>query len=195
MTLNDAARKARLRDYLDQSRTAALWKTENLSESGLRLPLVPSGSSILGIINHLAFTEFGYFSYCLKRPVTNQRALDLFKLDDPLGDFVVEKEVSSAEVREFYQQAISASNAGIDELELTAPAFVPWWGEHAATTLEHLLIHMCSETARHAGHLDLLRELLDGSIGFTRGNTNLPDLSPTEWKEHYERLKGIAEAL
>ncbi|MCW4466475.1 DinB family protein [Glutamicibacter sp. MNS18] len=195
MSNDEASRKARLRRYLDSARDAVLWKAEGLGEAQLRRPLVPSGTSILGVINHLAFTEFGYFSYCMSRPVDNDRAARLFASEDPMADFVVEAGFSGAEVLRFYREAITASDAAFDELPLDAPAHVEWWGENGHTTLEHLMLHMCTETARHAGHLDLLRELLDGRTGMYRQNDNLPDYSPEQWQEHYDRVKDIADSV
>lgn len=195
MSNDQAPRKARLRRYLDSARDAVLWKAEGLTESQLRRPVVSSGTNILGVINHLAFTEFGYFSYCLNRPVNNERVLMMFKSEDPMIDFVVEPEVTSTQIISLYRQAIEASNAAFNQLPLDAAANVPWWGANAETTLEHLMLHMCTETARHAGHLDLVREILDGSRGTSRDNDNLPEYSPEQWTKHYERLKNIADSM
>ncbi|TLK54308.1 DinB family protein [Glutamicibacter sp. V16R2B1] len=189
------ARKQRLRRYLDHARQAALWKAENLDEAQLRRPMVPSGTNVLGVINHLAVMEFGYFSYCLKRPVDSPRAVQAFTSEDPMADFVVEADTGAADVLQFYRQAIDAASTAFEELELDAPASVPWWGEDSETTLEHLMLHMVEETSRHAGHLDLVRELIDGQTGLSAQNGNLPEFSDEQWKEHYARLKKIADSV
>lgn len=195
MADDEKTRKDRLRSYLDSARQAVLWKADGLDEAKLRRPMVPSGTSLLGVINHLAFVEFGYFSYCLNRPVDNARAVALFKADDDMAEFIVESETSADEVLGFYREAIAASDAAFDELPLDAPAEVPWWGENRRTDLERLMLHMVFETSRHAGHLDLVRELIDGKIGLRQGNENLPDYSSEQWKAHYERLRKIADSV
>lgn len=71
-------------------------------------------------------------------------------------------------------------------------AEVPWWRE-SDTDLHTLLVHMAVETARHAGHLDILREQLDGASGLRDGVTNLPDVDAAWWAGYVERLRAIAE--
>jgi Protein of unknown function (DUF664) len=55
-------------------------------------------------------------------------------------------------------------------------------------------VHMAVETARHAGHLDILREQLDGARGLRDGLSNLPDVDAAWWDAYVARLRGIAEA-
>lgn len=195
MSNDEHSRKQRLRRYLDSSREAILWKAAGLTEQQARQPMTPTGTTVLGIVNHLAFTEFGYFSYCLQRPVHNERAVELFRADDPLADFIVEADVPAGDVLQFYRDAIAASDSAFDQLSLDAPASVPWWGADSETSLEHLMVHMCTETARHAGHLDLLREMIDGIAGLSADNDNLPELDAEAWRQHYERLQRIADSM
>lgn len=60
----------------------------------------------------------------------------------------------------------------ISELPLEAVGRVPWWGDSTVTLLQ-VLVHVTSETQRHAGHADIVRELIDGSAGLLRGHDNL----------------------
>ena len=69
---------------------------------------------------------------------------------------------------------------------------MPWWGT-SETDLHTLLVHMAVETARHAGHLDILREQVDGRSGLREYGTNLPDVDTAWWEAYVERLRGIAE--
>jgi len=69
---------------------------------------------------------------------------------------------------------------------------VPWWRE-PDTTLHHLLVHMTAETARHAGHLDILREQVDGQAGWSPEHPNLPEGGADHWAAYVARLREIAE--
>jgi hypothetical protein len=59
----------------------------------------------------------------------------------------------------------------IAALPLNAPGRVQWWGENGAVTSHHVLVNMTSETQRHAGHADIVRELIDGATGCSRATT------------------------
>ena len=85
-----------------------------------------------------------------------------FSDDDPDADLRVRPDETSDQVLAFYSRARSASDRVIDELDLEATG-TAWFGE--AVSLRWVLIHMLEETARHAGHVDILRELIDGKVG------------------------------
>lgn len=72
-------------------------------------------------------------------------------------------------------------------------AHVPWW-DPQDTTLHRLLVHMVAETARHAGHMDILRETLDGQRGLLMAIPNLPDVDEAWWREYFARLRNVAES-
>ena len=59
-------------------------------------------------------------------------------------------------------------------------------------TLHRVAVHLLVDIARHAGHADILREVIDGSIGYLPGNTNLPDRDEAGWAEHYNRVEAAA---
>ena len=83
----------------------------------------------------------------------------------------------------------------IDALELDAIGHVPWWGDGGAdVTLHRILVHLVAEVARHAGHMDLLREQVDGAAGLRVSGANLPDHDAAAWAAYVERLRAIAEA-
>jgi vacuolar-type H+-ATPase catalytic subunit A/Vma1 len=67
---------------------------------------------------------------------------------------------------------------------------VPWWPpERRSVTLQQILVHMCVETARHAGHADILRELIDGSVGNGPADPNIPGRTAEEWAAFRERIE------
>lgn len=82
--------------------------------------------------------------------------------------------------------------SGTNLLGLDAPASVSWWPEERRqTTLGHLLARMVDETARHAGHADIFRELIDG-----RGGRDHDDAGDEGWWEkHLARVQRDADAF
>ncbi|MCR6491513.1 DinB family protein [Cellulomonas sp. P24] len=150
--------KESLRTSLDRHRDVVLWKIEDLDDEALRRPMTPSGTSLLGLVKHLAAVEYGWFCETFDRPTEPLP----FDPDDPEADLRVRPDETTADVVAFYQRARAAADAAIDELEIDDLG-TAWFGE--TVSLRWVLIHMIEEVARHAGHLDILRELIDGSTG------------------------------
>jgi uncharacterized damage-inducible protein DinB len=150
--------KESLRVALDRHRDAILWKLEGLDDEALRRPMVPSGTSLLGLVKHLAAVEYWWFCDTFDRPTEPLP----FDDDDPDADLRVEPGETTADVLAFYDRARAAADRAIAEtgLEETGTS------ESGNTvTMRWVLIHMVEETARHAGHVDILRELIDGMTG------------------------------
>jgi hypothetical protein len=92
--------------------------------------------------------------------------------DDPEADLRMEMGESTVDVLAFYGRARAAANAVIDELDMDATG-TSWHGD--TVTMRWVMIHMLEEVARHAGHLDILRGLIDGATGdhlYTRGTAS-----------------------
>jgi hypothetical protein len=177
--------------YLQTQRAAVLWKAEGLSERDQRMPMTPTGTNVLGLVKHLAGCEAEYFGGCLGRPWPVPLA---FWADDaePNADMWATEDESPAEILDLYRRVTAFADETIEPLTLDAPASVPWW-RTPETDLHALLVHMAVETARHAGHLDILREQLDGARGLREGGTNLPDVDAQWWATYVATLRGIAE--
>ncbi|RRO15505.1 DinB family protein [Saccharopolyspora rhizosphaerae] len=182
--------KAVLQLYLDQGRDAVLWKVEGLSEYDLRRPMTPTGTNLLGLVKHLATVELGYFGDVFGRPSgipmpwTGPGAeldADMWARPDESRDWVLD----------LYRRARGHADETIDALELDSRGAVPWWptGE---VTLHRILVHVIQETGRHAGHVDILRELIDGSVGRGPDNDNMASHDESWWREHRERLERVA---
>lgn len=187
--------KDQLLSYLNASREAVLWKAETLSDYDLTRPLVPSGTNVLGVIQHLACVELGYFVECFGQPVTQPLFAQINNNDDMDADMWVPAHTSTGDVLDFYQSAIASANATILALDIDAPASVPWWAdEKRNTTLGRLLIHMNVETARHAGQIDIIRELIDGSIGDRKISPNLPPHDSQGWVTLLQKIQNAAES-
>lgn len=153
-----ADEKTSLYVALDRHRDAVVWKTEGLDDEQLRRPMTPSGTTVLGLVKHLAAVEYWWFCTTFGRD-TEPLPLDD---DDPDADLRILPSDTTADVLAFYGRARQGADAVIEELEVESLGRA-WYGEDV--TLRWVLIHMIEETARHAGHLDVLRELLDGATG------------------------------
>jgi uncharacterized damage-inducible protein DinB len=150
--------KESLKVALDRHRDAILWKLEGVGDDDLRRPLVPSGTSLLGLVKHLAAVEYGWFCDTFGRPTEPLP----FDDDDPDADLRIEPDETTADILAFYDRARATADRIIDEIGLEETGMA-WFGE--PVTMRWVLIHMVEETARHAGHVDILRELIDGMTG------------------------------
>jgi uncharacterized damage-inducible protein DinB len=149
---------------LERHRDAVLWKLEGLDDAALRRPMTPSGTSLLGMVKHLASVEYGWFCETFGREA---EALP-FDESDPDADLRPEPDETVEDILAFYGRARTAANSVIDELDVEATG-TAWFGD--TVTMRWVLIHMVEETARHAGHADILRELIDGLTGDHRPDT------------------------
>ncbi len=190
MTASD--QKADLHRYLKNARAAMVWKLEGLSEYDVRRPLTPTGTNLLGLVKHLALVEIGYFADTFGRPFPDPPAWADFDESEPNADMWATPDQSREEIVGLYRRAWEHSDATITELPLDAPGRVPWWGEDGEVTLHLILIHEIAETARHAGHADIVRELIDGAVGLRDGNDNLPDVDKAEWESYHATVEAAA---
>jgi len=182
--------KSELHHYLRQGREALLWKLDGLPEYDARRPLTPTGTNLLGLVKHLAGTEAGYFGEVFDRPFPTP--LPWMEPDaEPNADMWARPEESRAEIVGLYERVAAHSDATITELALDAPGRVPWWTT-GDVTLHRILVHMVAETHRHAGHADIVRELVDGAAGHRDAVSNLPDGDPAWWEAYRERVERAA---
>ena len=183
--------KADLRRYLQDSRDALLWKLDGLSEYDVRRPLVPTGTNLLGLVKHVTGVEMGYFGDTFGRPCPDQLPFDE---SDPNSDMFAFPSESREFLTGLYRRAWAHSDATIEALPLDAVGRVPWWpAEHSKVTLHHVLVRVATETARHAGHADIVRELIDGTAGLTADRPNLPTSDRAEWQAHRDRVERAAQ--
>jgi hypothetical protein len=184
--------KEALQRYLQQGRDAIIWKLDGLPEYGIRRPMTPTGTNLLGLVKHLASIEFGYFGDCFDRP--SHEPLPWFEDDaESNADMWATAEESREEIVGLYHRAWAHADATIEALPLDATGHVPWWPDDRATvTLHQLLVHMIAETHRHAGQADIVRELLDGAVGHRPDSGNLPAEDAAWWEDYHARLEQAA---
>ncbi|WP_369233544.1 DinB family protein [Streptomyces sp. R21] len=149
--------KESLHASLDRHRNAVLWKLEGLDDEQVRRVMTPSGTNLLGLVKHLASVEYGWFCSTFGREV------------EPLWfDPTTEEDMSAGQgettqqIIDFYGRARTAADRTIAELSLDDLG-TSWNG--TTVSLRWVLIRMVEETARHAGHMDIVRELIDGGSG------------------------------
>ena len=100
---------------------------------------------------------------------------------------------SREDIVDLYRRVWDHSDATIDMHALDAIGHVAWWPpEREEVTLHQILIHMIAETNRHAGHADIVRELIDGAVGHRRDNDNMPDLDQAAWSSYRDQLEQVA---
>jgi uncharacterized damage-inducible protein DinB len=150
--------KESLHVSLNRHRDAVLWKLDGLDDEQLRRQVVPSGTTLLGLVKHLAAAEYRWFCQTFGREVEPLPFSD----EDPEADLRVAPHETTADILSFYARARAAADAVIDELDVEDLG-TAWFGD--PVTLRWVLIHMVEETARHAGHMDIVRELIDGTTG------------------------------
>lgn len=185
------AQKAILQQYLTKHRAALLAKLDGLAERQVRWPLTPTGTNLLGIVKHVASVQLGYFGEVFDRPA--DRVVPWLSEDAPAdADMFATSDESVADIVDFHHYSAAHADATIAALDLDSPGVVPWWREgNRDVTLQRILVHMAYETARHAGHADIVRELLDGRAG--DGDGNLPERSAGAWSAYRDELVSIAE--
>jgi len=178
--------------YLQEGRDALLFKLEGLTEYDARRPLVPTGTNLLGLVKHVASTEAWYLADVFGRPFPEQLS---WLADDaePNADMWATADESRDEIVALYKRVWQSSDATVAALPLDAPGVVPWWREETKhVTLGQILVHMIAETHRHAGHADIVRELIDGAAGLRANNSNLPPVEQEWWAGYRDRLEAVA---
>jgi Protein of unknown function (DUF664) len=186
--VTDADVKADLHRYLKTARDVLLWKLDGLTEYDVRRPMTPTGTNLLGLVKHLTGVENDYFGTVFDRP---------FGEPVPWADALDNSDMwaTAEESREYivglYRRVCAHADATIGALALDAVGHVPWWmpGE---VTLHRILVHMTAETHRHAGHADIVRELIDGAVGLRAGVDNMAEGDRAWWEAYRNRLEHVA---
>ncbi|MER6033516.1 DinB family protein [Streptomyces sp. NPDC001835] len=153
-----AEEKDILRASLDRHRDAVLWKLDGLDDEQLRRPMTPTGTTLLGLVKHLASVEYGWFVGTFGGEV---EPLWFDPYTDE--DLRIAPDETTGRIVDFYGRARTAADRMIAELPLDALGRPAW--RDRVVSLRWTLVHMTTETARHAGHMDIMRELIDGATG------------------------------
>ncbi|MEV0900449.1 DinB family protein [Actinoplanes sp. NPDC049802] len=184
--------KADLRHYLGEARKALVWKLDGTTEYDARRPLTPTGTNLLGLVKHAAGVEAGYFGETFGRPFPEP--MPWMEQDaEPNADMWATADERREDIIALYRRVWAHADATIEALGLDAIGEVPWWPEQSrAVPLHRVLVHVIAETHRHAGHADIVRELVDGSAGLGAVRSNLPDADRAWWIGYRDRLEETA---
>lgn len=151
-----------LRRYLNGQRTHVIGILEGADEAALRRPVLPSGWSCLGLVQHLALDveQFWFRGTIAGDPIVPRRLAT-----DPPSAWVVAADTPASHVIEAYRREISLADAVLNGVTPDDPP--AWWpenvfGDFRLDTVREILLHVITETAGHAGHLDAAREIIDG---------------------------------
>ena len=144
-----ADERATLVLYLDYLRESVVRKLEGLSEEDVRRPMVQSGTNLFGLVKHLADVDRYWFHHVLG-------GHELGRLPPaPLTSDCVQR----------YRDTTRKSNDIVMSCDDMDGASARETFDGRRPTLRWILVHMIEETGRHAGHADIIRELIDGVVG------------------------------
>jgi hypothetical protein len=183
--------KVELHRNLQASRAALLSRLADLTEYDLRRPMTPTGTNLLGLVKHLAGLEYGYLGESFGRPAPERmswiedgsiwQGADMWAKPDESSDYIIG----------LYQRACAHADGVIAALDLEARGSVAHWPEdQRETTLGVLLIRMLAETAHHAGHADIIRELIDG-----KGGPDQDAFDEPTWREYIAHVQAAASTF
>ncbi|HUD39302.1 MAG TPA: DinB family protein [Streptosporangiaceae bacterium] len=183
--------KEELHRQLQASRAVLLAKLDDLSEYDRRRPMTPTGTNLLGLVKHLAGLEYAYLGEPFGYPVPERMSW----IEDGSiwhgADMWAKPDESSEYITGLYRRACAHTDGVVAALDLAAPGSVAHWPEDRRdTTLGVLLIRMVAETAQHAGHADIVRELIDG-----KGGPDQDAIDEATWREYLAQVQAAADAF
>jgi hypothetical protein len=150
-----------LEGFLNYYRATLLWKVEGLDREGATRRLVPSETTLLGLVKHCASVERGWFRITMD----GEDIPHLYYSDeDPNADFRIEPDETVESIAQVYRDECAAADRAAAKYALDDFARAPRPGR-PVRSLRWIYLHMIEETARHCGHADILREQIDGATG------------------------------
>ncbi|MGW5559853.1 DinB family protein [Micromonospora sp. NPDC003944] len=151
--------RAVLTSFLDFHRGVLLRKLRGLSDADARRRLVPSATTLVGLVKHLTMVERNWFPTLL---APEPGDVYLTSEEDALASFALGEQETIVGLVEAYERACARSREVAASVDLDHVVPHPQLGE---VSVRWILVHMIEETARHVGHADILRELTDGECG------------------------------
>jgi hypothetical protein len=178
---------------LAESRAVLLVKLDGLSEHDVRRPVTPTGTNLLGLVKHLASMEYAYLGASFGRPAPEPLP---WVEDDSIwdgADMWARPDESREYVVGLYRRACAHSDQTVAALDLQSPGYVEHWPEdRRESTLAVLLVRMVAETAQHAGHADIVREMIDGAAGPDHDSGGR---DAARWRDYLALVQEAADAF
>ncbi|MET8527852.1 DinB family protein [Micromonospora sp. NPDC005172] len=186
--------KAAMHYYLRRNRDDLIWKLDGVSEREARTPRTATGNNMLGVVKHCLNVEAAYFGPTFGREFpTPQELVPLTAFDDdPQADWYAYETETKDGLIDLYRRVGAFADETIDQLPLDAPGQVSWWQPgRQDVTLARIVMHVTGDVARHAGHLDIMREQHDGAVGWRQDGTSIPD--EYDWPAYTDKLRKLAD--
>jgi uncharacterized damage-inducible protein DinB len=152
-------------EYLDYQRETVLAKTEGLNRARLAQKHPPSGLTLAGLLYHLALVEEDWMEVRFSGLPAREPWAGVDWEADPNWEFRTAESMEPDQLRARYRQACERSRQVVTAARGADQLSVEPLRDGRPFSLRWVLLHLIEETARHAGHADLLREAIDGSIG------------------------------
>ncbi len=183
------AERSVLQEALQDARDSVLRAVGGVGEYDLRRPMTPTGTNLLGIVKHLASVQYGYLGDVFGSPSPERMAwiddgsvwegADMWATPDESSDYIIG----------LYRRSSEHGDRTIAEHDLGDIGIVSWWHEGAQQlTLRGAIVRMISETAQHAGHADITRELIDGFAGDDHDSIG----DDAHWQRYVARISDAA---
>lgn len=154
-----ASEREQLDTFLDYLRDAVVHKVRGVSEEDARRSPVPTGTNLGGLIKHLRWVELGAFAMQIGQVPAADLPTPPWTDADPEADLRLEPDETLDDVISAYRAACDRSR------EIAAQHSLDHSPQGSELTLRWVYLHLILETGRHAGHMDILREMIDGDVG------------------------------
>jgi hypothetical protein len=181
--------KALLHTHLENARDALIWKVEGLNEQDRRRPMTPTGTNLVGLVKHMTWIEGWYLCEFFDRE--RPRLAWEWELDSQWGHhshMYAKPEETTEELIAAYRATSAAADRAIEDLKLDAVGR-HWSGE--SVSLRSMLLTVLVDTARHAGHSDIMREMIDGRTGDRHSPSGFYGATDDEYRSKYlARVRG-----
>lgn len=147
--------------FLDWYRAVIERKVDGLTPDEAKRLMTPTGMSPLGILKHLGWVERGWF-----RDIFAGEDVEAIDVDgDNSAEFAVGTDDTVSSVTAFYRAEVEQARRVVNEAPSLDALSARETNLQEHVNLRWIMVHMLEETARHAGHLDLMREEIDGQVG------------------------------
>lgn len=184
-----AAEMSLLHSHLVAARDALIWKVEGLSDEERRRPMTPTGTNLIGLVKHMTWIEGWYLCefFGRRRPVLPWES----DVDADWGHhshMYAKPEESTEELLAAYRATSDAADTAIEDLGLDAVGR-HWSGE--PVSMRSMLLTVLVDTVRHAGHSDIVREMIDGRTGDRHSPSGFYGTEDEEYRAAYlARVRG-----
>ena len=151
--------------HLDHARATFRWKCEGMSVEQLRATPTASSLSLAGLLKHAAFVEWWWFRTCLRGDPPHPVFVDVDWDLDPDWEFRTAADDDPTELFDLHDECTAAAREAVAACD-TLDHVAAHRRHGRAVNLRWILLHMLDEVARHNGHADIIRESIDGAVGY-----------------------------